>query len=236
MIRNRRSGAGRRNKKSGLAELIANHVSGQIAAGRFNPGDLLPSESELAAEFEVARTVVREAIVSLRALGIVDVYQGKGAFVAELPMDLLLLRIRRFANRGERDLKHIWEIREILETAIAEMAAQRRTGEDISRMRESIAEMQRVVSSGGSGEEEDEAFHRYLTKATHNPVLEEVMADIASLMRPSRVESLGMSERPRQSADEHQQILNAVEAEDQQGAREAMLLHLAGGRKLTAGE
>jgi DNA-binding FadR family transcriptional regulator len=117
-----------------LGEIVAERLGEWITERQLKPGDRLPSEPELAAHFGVARTVVREALSKLKTLGVIEVYQGKGAFVSDLPIELLFMRVRRL-NPNEYGQKHLWELREILEVQAVELACQRRTREDLLRQR-----------------------------------------------------------------------------------------------------
>lgn len=215
-------------ERASLAEQVAASLSERIASGELAPGGQLPSEGELIATFGVARTVVREAIAKLKALGVVEVYHGKGAFVSALPLDVLLLKLRRLSPEREL-LPHVWEMRELLETRIAALAAERRDEADLRRLEGAVADMADALARGELGAAEDEAFHRHLTSAAKNPVLEQVMLELAGLIAASRRSSLERPERPGASNAEHTAILAAVRAGDADGASRAMALHLRRG-------
>lgn len=216
-----------------LADLVAERLCEWIVEGQFNPGDQLPSEHELIERFGVARSVVREAVVRLRALDIIEVFHGKGAFVSKAPLELLRLRIRRLTNGTYTELAYLWEIREVLEVSIADLAAQRRSDEDLANLERAIVAMDKVVAQGEIGVDEDTSFHLYLTLATHNPVLVQVMEDIAMLVAPSRRRSLETPNRSASSNLEHRNIFRAVKLGDVDGARDAMKQHLVHGKRLT---
>lgn len=220
-------------KAPNLADLVAERLCVWILEGQFAPGDQLPSEHELVKRFGVARSVVREAVVRLRTLNIIEVLHGKGAFVLEVPLELLNLRIRRLTNGTYLDLMYLWEVREALEVSIADLAAQRRTTEDLLNLERAITAMDEAVAQGNIGVAEDANFHLYLTSATHNPFLVQVMEDIAVLIAPSRLRSLERPNRPATSNTEHRLIFSAVQEGDGGTAREAMKQHLSHGKRLT---
>lgn len=219
-----------------LAELVAQQLSELVASQGLRPGSQLPSEQELGDQFEVARSVIREALVRLRALGIIEVRQGKGAFVATLPLELLLTRVQRLTQTTEELLPHVWEIREILETSIAELAAVRRTENDLANLEKAISAMTNAIARGELGVTEDAVFHHYLTHAAYNPALEQIIVGISALIESSREHSLGRPNRPRSSNEEHVAILRAVRNREGELAKEAMREHLANGRYLTTGK
>lgn len=212
-------------ERSKLAELIAERMGEWVSARDVKPGDRLPSEPELVAHFGVARTVVREALSKLRALGVIEVHQGKGAFVAQLPVELLFLRIRRLKPQ-ENELENIWELREILESRIAELAAERRTRNDMTALEDAMSQMGKPTEAGVLW---DAAFHRRLAKAARNPVLEQMVFELVSLVGPI----IGNSKIQRQTLpDEMRAILEAVRDSDPNRAREAMLSHLRQRKRL----
>lgn len=216
-----------------LAELVAGRLAEWISSRDLRPGARMPSEKVLMERFGVARTVVREAIANLRARGVVEVFQGRGAFVAEVPLELLLSRIRRMGADDTALLPHIWEMREIVEGHIAELAAMRRTREDVRKLEASVRQMDEAIAAGELGVEEDERFHLCLTRAAHNPVLEQVMLEISGLIQASRMRALSQPDRPRTSSIEHAAILRAVKAGNPKEALMIMRSHVAKGRIMT---
>lgn len=220
-------------KSPNLANLVAERLCEWIIEGQFNPGDRLPTEHELIERFGVARSVVREAVVQLRALDIIEVFHGKGAFVSKVPLDLLRVRIRRLTNGTYAELTYLWEMREVLEVSIADLAARRRSDEDLANLERAIEAMDKALARGEIGVDEDADFHLYLTLATHNPVLVLVMEDIATLVAPSRRRSLERPSRSVSSNLEHRSILRMVKLGNVAGARNAMTQHLAHGKSLT---
>jgi DNA-binding FadR family transcriptional regulator len=109
-----------------LPSQVARLISDEIPAGRFKPGDRLPTERELAETFGVSRNVVREAIAKLRFEGAVEPRQGSGVFVLGNKAHLAL-RIDTEIWRNTRLFSNLFELRSILEVEAAGLAAARRT-------------------------------------------------------------------------------------------------------------
>jgi GntR family transcriptional repressor for pyruvate dehydrogenase complex len=214
-----------------LAEIIAQQISGWIISQDLKPGQQLPSEQELVTSFDVARSVVREALVRLRALGIIEIRHGKGAYIAAMPLELLTEKIRRLSQDPNELLLEIWEVREILETAIAELAALRCTANDLAKLKAAAMAMDEAIKRGDSAVEEDALFHFHLTQATYNPVLDQVTTGISTFINASRSHSLERYNRPQLSSQEHAGILEAVRRQDPVAARKAMKIHMMNGRK-----
>jgi GntR family transcriptional regulator, transcriptional repressor for pyruvate dehydrogenase complex len=206
-----------------LGEIVAERLGEWVTERQLKPGDRLPSEPELAQHFGVARTVVREALSKLKTLGVIEVYQGKGAFVSRLPVELLFMRVRRL-NPQLINEHHLWELREILETRAAELAAERRTREDITALEMALRDHDHEPRLGGL---ENERFHSALAHAAQNPILEQLVAELVTL-------SSGFLEvaherdptRVKQARAEHAALLEAVRVGDGAGASRVMRTHL----------
>lgn len=219
-----------------LADLAAERIGDWISASGLKPGEKLPSEQGLMDALGLGRSVVREALAKLKAVGVIVTHQGLGAFVAELPFELLRQRVRRLGGDAEDSverLNFIWEIREIFEVAVAELAARRRTESDLKDLDCAVQEMARANDNGDWGVEQDAMFHYYLTCATHNPLLVELIEDISSLIQSSRKDSLSRTGRPPLANAEHKAILEAVRRGNPRTARMAMRKHLTNGKRLS---
>ncbi len=220
-----------------LADRAAQHISEWISSLRLRPGARLPSEQELMEALGLGRSVVREALAKLKAVGIVETFQGRGAFVANVPFELLRDRIRRWphgAVETGRELEYIWELREIFEVAIAELAAERRTEQDLEQLQQCWDHMNAAIGAGRQGVEEDAMFHYCLARATQNPVLLQLIEDVSQLIEAARRDSLNRTGRPAASNREHGEILAAVRDADIAHAGVAMRQHLGNGRRIAS--
>lgn len=218
-----------------VSDVAADRLCEWISASQLEPGAKLPSEKELMNRFGVGRSAIRETYSKLKALGILETHQGKGAFVAQVPYELLLARIRRLKDPSGDSmelLNHIWEMREIFEVAVASLAAHRRTDKDLANLERAIEAMDHAIEGSGMGAEEDALFHHYLTCSAHNPVLVQLIEDIANLIQTSRQHSLSRPGRPASSNREHRQILAAVRYQDAAVAARLMREHLRNGKRL----
>jgi GntR family transcriptional repressor for pyruvate dehydrogenase complex len=213
--------------KTSLVELIAKRIGGWIAKGELKPGDRIPSEKELMRRFGVARTVVREAMARLNASNIIEIYQGKGTFVSKAPVEMLLARVRLLIENDEDLLPHLWEMREILECRIAELAALRSNEEDLQNLERVFREMRIAINNGELGIKEDDLFHFYLTRAAHNPVIEKVMLGLSQMIEPWKRLAQEQPFRSEATSQELADILEAVKKRNRSEARLAMERHLA---------
>jgi GntR family transcriptional repressor for pyruvate dehydrogenase complex len=196
-----------------------------ILAGDWQPHDRLPSEHALAAQHEVSRAVVREAIARLKSDGYVETRQGKGAFVAAAPGG------NAFRLKAEGD--DLLELRALIEADCAALAAERHTPADLERLRAASDAMRDAVAKGGLGLAEDIRFHDVLADAAHNPALRRFAAFVGrharEAMQLARLSRLREQNRLAEIEAEHTAIIAAVAARDAVAARAALQHHIASG-------
>jgi GntR family transcriptional regulator, transcriptional repressor for pyruvate dehydrogenase complex len=206
-----------------LYEQIAQQLLRHVRTAGLRPGDRLPPERELAARLGVSRASLSQALVALEILGVVAVRHGNGAVILALPNERQVVEaIQEHAGR----LPDIIEARAALEVKLAQLAAVRRTDEDLATIDQALQGMAADVESGGRGIEGDEAFHAAVTAAGHSPLLERLMQEISGLIYETRVESLGQPDRPEQSLAGHREIAEAIRAQDSVAAATAMEQHI----------
>lgn len=203
-----------------LYEEVVRLLLDYIRDGALGPGTRLPTERELAAQLGVSRTSVRQATVALEVQNILAVRHGDGIYVVRSGESLAEMLDKRAR------LPDILETREVLEVNLAELAAARRTPEDMRRMEAALSAMASDISNGGIGTEADAEFHASVTGAAHNAVLAELMRSISEPIRETRMESLSEPGRPPRSLLGHRKIADAIRAGDGLAARKAMMEHL----------
>jgi GntR family transcriptional repressor for pyruvate dehydrogenase complex len=206
-------------------DALADALLQPILAGDWRPHDRLPSEHALAAQHEVSRAVVREAIARLKSDGYVETRQGKGAFVAAAPGG------NAFRLKAEGD--DLLELRALIEADCAALAAERHTTADLERLRAASDAMRDAVAKGGLGLAEDIRFHDVLAEAAHNPALRRFAAFVGrharEAMQLARLSQLKEQNRLAEIEAEHAAIIAAVAARDPVTARAAVQHHIASG-------
>lgn len=221
----------------GLAAELAGALEARIRGGELVAGEQLPTEKLLAERFGVSRPVVREAIARLKADGLVSTRQGAGAFVADRPTGQSF----RVAAAVPEDIHHVFELREMIEVAAAELAARRRTEADLAALRDLIAAMDDALARGIDGSAIDDAFHTSIAAATKNPLVERFVEFLGAHFSDSRRltwrADLRETVRPQEAQREHRHLLEALEAGDPVAARDAAAAHLRGAaRRLLQGD
>lgn len=200
------------------AEHVRSQLTELIESGEFAVGERLPSEAELAKSFAVSRSVIREALHSLGALGLTRSFTGKGTFVdAQYAPSRLLT--------GQYLPRDLSEIRHILEVPSAQFAAKRRSAANLRTMR---ALLTRFSATDDPAERVgiDADFHVAIASATGNPLFPRLVAELRSVLQDQALVVAVYPGRASAAAAEHQAIFDAIEAHDEQEAAEAMSRHL----------
>jgi GntR family transcriptional regulator, transcriptional repressor for pyruvate dehydrogenase complex len=214
--------------RAGRVDLVQNVVtvlSDQIISGQFAPNLPIPPEGQLSQQMGVSRTVIREAMRILVTRGLVEVAQGKLPRVKPVDPSHVIDSLSTFLQRADHSLLHLIEVRRLLETAIAAMAAERVTPEQIAAMEEANRQLIEAKTLDQQIDV-DLRFHALIAEATKNPVFGILLEPLAHLMRLSRKTTLSRTGVARAASDHHE-ILNAIRRGDSEAARSAMLDHLA---------
>jgi GntR family transcriptional repressor for pyruvate dehydrogenase complex len=204
-----------------LALGVVDGIEARIRQAELKPGERLPTESAIMAQYGVSRTVVREAISHLQAAGLVQTRHGIGTFVLVPPPR---------ANPAV-DVLAILELRIGMETEAAWLAASRRTEAQLASLRGALADMRRAQESGQPTVEADVRFHRVLAESSANRYFVEMLGQLGKV--------LALRERPPGSFEhmhrEHEDIVDAIARHDADAARAAMRTHLSNSRERLRG-
>ncbi|ANN66720.1 FadR/GntR family transcriptional regulator [Bordetella bronchialis] len=219
-------------RNANLTEKLSEILTRQIESGERAPGSRLPTEEQLAAEYGVSRTVVREGIARLKSDGLVTTRQGLGAFVAET-LTAAPFRIQAAgAETPQEMVQQVFELRIGVETQAAALAAERATAAQLREIRTALKQLEQVQKHGGDGVEEDMRFHRAIARATNNRIYD----DFARFLERHVREQLGISRRNSTVAgwlqavqQEHQAIYDAIAARDGMAAAQAAGAHVRNG-------
>lgn len=229
--------AGRRPRTLALGLVEA--LGERIRDGRLAPGDKLPTEAAVMAEFGVSRTVVREAISKLQASGLVETRHGIGTFVVGVG-DGSAFRIEPAQLGTLRDVIAVLELRIGVESEAAALAARRRTAANLAAMRTALDGFAAAVEEGRDAVSADFQFHTEIARATQNEHFSSLMATLGAQIIPrARLEGAAADPVPdparqeylRRVNAEHESIFDAIVAQDADAARAAMRTHLANSRE-----
>jgi GntR family transcriptional repressor for pyruvate dehydrogenase complex len=210
-----------------LYEQIVQQIEDSILNGDLKGGGQLPAERDLAHQFGVSRTAVREAMKTLREKGLVEAYPGRGTFVTNRTARSMRQTLDRVMRGGPSEgAVHLVEVREILEPEIAALAAVRADEEARTAMREAIAVMDAARLDPEAFIEGDLDFHLALAEAAGNPLILSLIDSIVGLLREQRLRTYYIDGGPERGQYHHKRILDAIEHRDPNGARDTMCAHL----------
>lgn len=203
------AGALRPVVRSRLYEQLVDRIIQHISAENMSTGSRLPSERVLAQALGVSRNTLKQALLVLEVQGIIHVRHGGGMYLAR-PLDSVEPLDALVDRRGR--LPDVLDAREAVETKLAELAAERRTGADLEAIAAALALMAEEIAQGADAMQGDQRFHAALVAAAHSPVLASLYGQIAGMIEETRLESLRQPGRPSKSLAQHQRILDAVRA------------------------
>lgn len=166
-----------------LADGVSDAIAAALFDGRIAPGEPLPPEGEIAREFGVSKPIAREALRQLTAAGLIFTQQGKVARAKALsgePMD----KIYGYAVRSSLErLQEANEMRRVIETGIARLAAERRDAEGLGIMLQALGDMEASIQAPAEFTAADILFHLGLAMATGNTMIRVQMESMRSVQR-----------------------------------------------------
>jgi GntR family transcriptional repressor for pyruvate dehydrogenase complex len=223
-------------KYRNLAQGVVAYIAENIRNGGINPGDKLPTESEIMRIQGVSRTVVREAISHMQAAGMVETRHGIGTFVLEPPRPNAL-GIDPKTVVTMRDVLAILELRISLETEAAGLAALRRSGEQLLRLRTALDCLAAAAGAGADTVAPDVQFHLTIALSSGNRYFHDILNHLGSNIIPrARLNSAKLAQDDTTAylervTREHEDIFHAIERQDPDSARAAMRTHLSNSRE-----
>ncbi|MBL8325001.1 MAG: FadR family transcriptional regulator [Rubrivivax sp.] len=206
---------------------IRDQLGEAIVAGLHPPGSSLPPEPQLCEALGVSRTVVREAVKSLAAKGLVSTGPKVGTRVRPAEQwnwfdpDVVAWQTR--AGLTREFLRDVQELRRVVEPAAVRLAAERATAADLAELDEAFAGMGHAVAEGGDYVSHDLRFHQALLAASHNRMMVQMAKALSALLRTSFEVSTAQPGRAAQSLPLHGAILEALRARDPARAEGASL-------------
>jgi len=210
-----------------LTDQIIDQLLALLAGGKLKPGDKLPPEPELMKQFGVGRSSLREAMGALSLVGLFNVRPGHGTTVSLSAGDFLTKPLRWGMLMNWRDKLHeLVEARMIIEHAIAGMAAERATKEEIAEIKHHQTQLRSSKKLGKKAVQTDLAFHAALAKASHNSILARFLAELRHPMKSMMEQKASVFMDYDRVAEQHEAIVKAIEGRDVKKAQSTLRDHL----------
>lgn len=222
---------GNRIERRTLAEQVAEGIASFILAQQLRVGDSLPSAARLAEDFGVSRPVVREALKTLEARGMIKIQNGKLATVSPITSSLLRDYFDQSIRQRSEAVLELLEVRKGIEVQGAQLAAKRRTAADLAKLHAILREMRAAVEHQEQYAELDTQLHLALMEASHNHMLFHLAESIRALIKDTIREGLRV-ETAQQSLEitqpGHERLVAAIEQGDAALAAQLMSNHMEG--------
>lgn len=207
---------------------LAARITALIREDEFEVGARLPSERSLAEQFDVSRTLVREAIIVLELQGAVEVRGGSGIYVCAAPA--AAMRSTTFMPPSGPGPFELLRARCLIESEIASVAAENRKDADLDRIFAALAAMREQMHDKAANEAADRLFHLRIAESTGNSVLLQMVTALWDHTKApiwSQMEShFHTPELRRASQDDHQRVFSALLERNAEAARSAMRAHI----------
>ena len=218
-----------------LSSQISKMILSEIQSGQLKPGDRLPAESALAEKYGVSRTILREAVASLKNDNILESRQGRGILVKS-PSSRQAFRFSDvFETISMEEVNHFYEMRALLESEAASLAAIRKTEDDIAAIKKALHEMETAVESNTLGDSAHSNFNSSIAEASHNPVLIQFLYFLQSKLHDLaidlRIKTMTSPERAHIVLLEHQKVAESILSGNSAEAKNAVTEHLKNAAK-----
>lgn len=206
---------------------IARKLGVAIVSGAYKPGDVLDNEVESSEQLHVSRSAYREALRMLAAKGLVESRPKAGTRVTDQRRWSLLdpQVMAWFFEAGTppaQFLRDLFELRMVLEPEAAALAAERRTSEDLARMRKALTEMERHGLAVAEGQNADREFHGAVIETSHNSLLIALISTIGAGVRWTTIFKQRHRKLPRDPMPDHWRVFDAIALGDAAAAHHAM--------------
>lgn len=218
-------------KPKKIYEQVAEELHELIRTGVLKSGMKLDSIQQLAENFQVGRSAIREALSALSSMGLVVMRQGEGTYINEFDASAIAFPLSTAILMNKKDIAHLLEVRKILEVGTVAAAATNHTAEDIDHLYEALEEMKTAAGNEELGEQADLSFHFAIARAANNPLLLTLMNQVSDLMLQSvrevrRIWIYSKEITTDRLYMEHAQILDTIVKRDPIKAQRLMLNHL----------
>jgi GntR family transcriptional repressor for pyruvate dehydrogenase complex len=200
-------------RRTRVPEEIVAQIRGFIASGELKAGDTLPSERELAERFRVSRASIREALMALQVLGLLERSRSGGGLAARGNHAWFTIApLSTYLATRSHIIEQI-EVRRMIEPEMGRLAAERAAPEDITRMQACLDDMAADLADGGLGAQADAAFHSAIARCTANELLTQIVELIGAAIHEQR-ELFQTAAGAQRSLQEHRAMLEAIRRGD----------------------
>ena len=212
-------------QRPSVGEQVSDQLKEYLLDGRWKPGEKIPSENDLAQAFGVSRVTIREAVLRLTSLGLLESKFGGGTYVKEFTPGLNMNAIIPAAYLDTKSILDVIEFRQVVEVKTAVLAARRATPDDLEELEDILARMEKWKEDPKRFAEEDLEFHLELAKITENSLLIETLNVIRSLLSQAMLYAV-QHRGYNQGLSYHRLLIDAIAKHDEQMTMRIMEEHI----------
>ncbi len=213
--------------RKSISDTVADYIKGLIEEGKFQAGDRIPSEREMAKTLNVSRNTIREAYKILAAMGYLKIKHGNGVYVENYEESVLNITKNILLKKNQ--VVELFTIRKVLETTAVSLAMQNLHEKNEVKLRYILDVTKQALKEEPSNEELsnlDQKLHLTITRISGNSILLRIMMNLIDLLDEARFETLHIPGRAEISLKQHIKILEAMLSHDGVLAEKYMFEHL----------
>jgi len=215
-------------KSPSLIEKTEGVLLDYLISGNIEPNSYIPSEAELCEKLGVGRTTLREAVKALESKGFIKRRHGKGMQVVDESHRAASESLQLLLKRKKASVRELLEVRRIVETQAAALAAERATTEQLEDLRKTLAALQSHGTSTKEDIKADLNFHLAIASATDNILIRLIFETIRPFLEKTIISCLRVAPKNELTREYHKKVLEAIGSRDPQRAAAAILEHLKG--------
>lgn len=216
---------------------VVDRLLSRIQSGEFKVGDRLPSERQLMDEFGVGRPAVREALMAIETMGIIEITHGERARVIEPTSKSIINQVADVGHHllagSPASLEYLKEARMFFEVGMVRLAAEKATPDDIARLQAILDEQELVVADQRQlFPKKDMAFHRAIAEISGNPIYAAVSQAVYEWLERFHQALVLTPGAEHVTIAEHKEIVEQIARHDVEGAAKAVTAHLTRANRL----
>jgi GntR family transcriptional repressor for pyruvate dehydrogenase complex len=212
--------------RAGITELVVQRIKELLERGELKAGSRLPPERELAEMLHISRPSLRTALKALSVMGIIRAKPGAGTYIADSLPEVFTEPMHFMTLINNTSVEELFEARRIIESGLAELAAERASDADIAALIKEVEGMKAAVGDPENFLKHDVRFHQAIARAANNKLMSGVMDTVASLLFHIRRQTIAHAKDFDEAIDWHQKIVAAMQKHDARRAKDMLSGHL----------
>ncbi|MBK6798452.1 MAG: FadR family transcriptional regulator [Acidobacteria bacterium] len=212
--------------RSGITELVVKRIKDLLTRGELKGGSRLPPERELAEMLNISRPSLRTALKALSVMGIIRAKPGAGTYIADSIPEVFTEPMHFMTLINNTSVEELFEARRVIESGLAEMAADRASEEDLATLNREILAMRESIGDPEKFLLHDIRFHQAIARAANNKLMSGVMDTIAQLLYHIRRQTIAQASDFDDAVEWHQKIYDAIRKRDTKRAKDMLSNHL----------